>query len=52
MDGDHFQGAVSGFQGSRLVMSYLKMTNCMLDVLQAVLQPTANNEEVEVLCAH
>jgi hypothetical protein len=37
MDVGHFPGVVNGFIGSSLVTNHLKMINCMLDVLQAVL---------------
>jgi hypothetical protein len=34
----------------QIVTFQLKMTNCMLDVLQSILQPAASNDEAEVLC--
>lgn len=49
MGGGHFQSVVSGFLGSRLVMNYLNLTSCMLDILWAVLQSAASSEEAEVL---
>jgi hypothetical protein len=51
-DGGHCHGVVSGFIGSRLVMNHLKIIIRMPDVLQAVLQPVACNEEADVLCMH
>jgi hypothetical protein len=47
MDGGHFHSVVSGFIGSRLVMNHLKII-CMLDVLQAVVQPAASNDCLEL----
>ena len=52
MSGGHFHGVVGGFIGSRLAMNHLKIIICMLDVLQAVLQPAASNGEAVVLCMH
>jgi hypothetical protein len=44
MDVGHFHSIVSGFIGPRSVTNHLKMTNCISDVLQAVLQPVASND--------